>query len=113
VIGFDPVLSLDAAWKLPGDRMQRADSLDDLLRVSDYITVHVPYIKGANGTHHMINGTNLKLCKPGVHLLNFARGEIIDGEAVKDMWKSGRMTGGWRTDPVAKMCRCVGVQAAM
>lgn len=33
MIGFDPVLSLDAAWKLPGDRMQRADSLEDLLKV--------------------------------------------------------------------------------
>uniref|UniRef100_A0A7S0RH56 Phosphoglycerate dehydrogenase n=1 Tax=Chlamydomonas leiostraca TaxID=1034604 RepID=A0A7S0RH56_9CHLO len=98
VIGFDPVLSLDAAWKLPGDRMMRADSLDDLLKVSDFITVHVPYIKGANGTHHMINGTNIKLCKPNVHLLNFARGEIIDGEAVRDMYTSGRMTGKYVSD---------------
>lgn len=58
---------------------------------SDFITVHVPYIKGV--THHMINANNLKLCRPGVHLLNFARGEIIEGEAVKDMWDSGKMTG--------------------
>ena len=62
VVGYDPVLSLDAAWKLPGDRMTRADSLDDLLRQCDYLTIHVPYIKGA--THHMLNGTNLKICKP-------------------------------------------------
>jgi hypothetical protein len=62
VVGYDPVLSLDAAWKLPGDRMTRADSLDDLLRQCDYITIHVPYIKGA--THHMLNGANLKLCRP-------------------------------------------------
>ncbi|KAG2492025.1 hypothetical protein HYH03_009754 [Edaphochlamys debaryana] len=96
VVGYDPVLSLDAAWKLPGDRMTRADSLDDLLKVSDFITVHVPYIK--NATHHMINGTNMKICKPGVHLLNFARGEIIDGEALADMYKSGRMTGKYVSD---------------
>lgn len=91
VIGYDPVLSLEAAWRLPGDRMMRANTLEDLLKVSDFITVHVPYIK--NATHHMLNGTNLELCKPNVHLLNFARGEIIDGEAVADMYKSGRLTG--------------------
>ncbi|KAG2498412.1 hypothetical protein HYH03_003671 [Edaphochlamys debaryana] len=96
VVGYDPVLSLDAAWKLPGDRMGRAESLEDLLKVSDYITVHVPYIKGA--THHMLNGVNLKLCKPGVHLLNFARGEIIDGEAVADLYKSGALTGKYVSD---------------
>lgn len=96
VVGFDPVLSLDAAWKLPGDRMTRAESLEDLLRASDYITVHVPYIK--NATHHLLNSTNLKICKPGVHLLNFARGEIIDGEAVRDMYNSGALTGKYISD---------------
>ena len=68
----------------------------NLLQVSDYITVHVPYIKGA--THHLINATNLPLCKPGVHLLNFARGEIIDGEAVADMYKRGSLTGKYVSD---------------
>ena len=94
VVGYDPVLSLDAAWKLPGDRMGRCESLEDLLRVSDFITVHVPYIKGA--THHMLNAANLGICKPGVHLLNFARGEIIDGEAVRDMYNNGKLTGWYR-----------------
>jgi D-3-phosphoglycerate dehydrogenase len=64
--------------------------------VSDYITVHTPYIKGA--THHLLNATNLKLCKPGVHLMNFARGEIIDGEAVLDMYKRGSLTGKYVSD---------------
>lgn len=96
VVGFDPVLSLDAAWKLPGDRMTRAENLDALLRESDYITVHVPYIK--NATHHLINATNLKICKPGVHLLNFSRGEIIDGEAVKDYYNNGTLTGKYVSD---------------
>lgn len=63
---------------------------------SDYITVHVPYIKGA--THNLLNASNLKLCKPGVHLLNFARGEIIDGEAVRDLWASGELTGKYVSD---------------
>ncbi len=66
------------------------------LQVCDYVTVHVPYIK--NATHHLINATNLKLCKPGVNLLNFARGEIIDGEAVKDMYNNGQLTGKYVSD---------------
>eukprot|EP00798_Chlamydomonas_sp_ICE-L_P003150 gene3150-13162_t len=96
VVGYDPVLSLDAAWKLPGDRMKRATSLDELLTQSDYITLHVPYIKDA--THHLLNATNMKLCKPGVHFLNFARGEIIDGEAMKDMFDNGQLTGKYISD---------------
>ena len=98
VIGYDPVLSLDAAWMLPGDRMARAKDLNELLKSSDYISVHVPYIKGDNGTHHLINEENLKICKPDVHLLNFARGEIIDGSAVKKMYDSGKMTGKYMSD---------------
>ena len=65
-------------------------------QVSDYITIHVPYIKGA--THHLINATNLKIAKPGVHLLNFSRDEIIDGEAVLDMYKRGSLTGKYVSD---------------
>jgi hypothetical protein len=57
----------------------------------------VPYIK--NATHGMINANNLPLCKKNVHLLNFARGEIIDGEAVKEMWNDGRLTGARRSFP--------------
>jgi len=96
VIGYDPVLSLDAAWKLPGDRMERANDMETLLAKSDYITFHVPYIKSA--THHMLNRDNLKLCKPGVSLLNFARGEIIDGAAVKEAYDSGALTGKYVSD---------------
>ncbi|KAG1673566.1 hypothetical protein FOA52_003866 [Chlamydomonas sp. UWO 241] len=96
VVGYDPVLSMEAAWRLPGDRMTKANCLEDLLKASDYITVHVPYIK--NATHHMLNSKTLQLCKPGVHLLNFSRGEIIDGEAVRDLWADGKMTGKYISD---------------
>ena len=96
VIGYDPVLSLDAALQLPGDRMKRVTDLDDLFAESDYITVHVPYIKGV--THHLINAEALSKCKPNVHLLNFARGEIIDGAAVKNGYDAGSLTGKYISD---------------
>lgn len=96
MIGYDPALSLDAALMLPGDRIQRVDDLSDLLKGSDYISVHVPYIPGV--THHLLNAETLRLCKPGVHLLNFARGEIVDGEVLKGLYDSGAMTGKYISD---------------
>jgi D-3-phosphoglycerate dehydrogenase len=96
VVGYDPVLSLDAALQLPGDRMKRVTDLDDLFAEADYITVHVPYIKGV--THHLINSEALAKCKPGVHLLNFARGEIIDGAAVRSGYDNSTLTGKYISD---------------
>lgn len=56
-----------------------ADSLDDLLRVSDVITLHVPYMPA---THHLINSENIKLIKPGAILVNTARGGLVDTQAL-------------------------------
>ena len=81
VVGYDPVLSVDAALALPGDRMVRVTDLNDLFKVSDYISIHVPYIKGV--THHLIDAKALQICKPNVCSLNFARFEIVDGAALK------------------------------
>mmetsp|Transcript_30792 Transcript_30792/g.42649 ORF Transcript_30792/g.42649 Transcript_30792/m.42649 type:complete len:533 (-) Transcript_30792:106-1704(-) len=96
VVGYDPVLSVDAALMLPGSRMDNVDSLDALLKVSDYITIHSPYIPGV--THHMLNAATLKTCKPNVHILNFARGEIVDGASVKAMYDAGSLTGKYISD---------------
>uniref|UniRef100_A0A7S3F6X0 phosphoglycerate dehydrogenase n=1 Tax=Prasinoderma singulare TaxID=676789 RepID=A0A7S3F6X0_9VIRI len=88
VIGYDPVLSVDAAMRLPGDRMTRVTDLKELYAGSDYISLHVPYIPGV--THHLIDAEALEACKPGVSFLNFARGEIVDGEALKKFWDAGK-----------------------
>ena len=67
--------------------MTRTTDLKELYAASDYISLHVPYIPGV--THHLIDDEALEACKPNVHILNFARGEIVDGEALIRMYDNG------------------------
>ncbi|MBE9548162.1 MAG: phosphoglycerate dehydrogenase [Proteobacteria bacterium] len=78
VVGFDPALSVEAAWKLPG-RVRRMESLEDLLGEVDFLTLHVPAIPA---TQHMINAETLELMKSDAAIMNFARGAIVDPEAI-------------------------------
>jgi D-3-phosphoglycerate dehydrogenase len=78
VVGFDPALSIDAAWRL-SHHVGRMENLQALLARSDYISLHVPAIEA---THHLINETTLAMCKPHAVLLNFARESIVDASAV-------------------------------
>ncbi len=78
VVGYDPALSVDAAWRLPS-QVTRADNLQSLLARSDYISLHVPAIEA---TKHLINDESLKSVKEGAVLLNFARDAIVDPEAI-------------------------------
>jgi D-3-phosphoglycerate dehydrogenase / 2-oxoglutarate reductase len=79
VVGFDPALSIDAAWRLSSD-VTRMENLQALLARSDYISLHVPAM---DATKHLINDAALALTKPGAVLLNFARETIVDSAAVK------------------------------
>lgn len=78
VVGFDPALSIDAAWRLSSN-VARMENLQALLARSDYISLHVPAIEA---THHLINEAALAVCKPSAVLLNFARESIVDSHAV-------------------------------
>jgi D-3-phosphoglycerate dehydrogenase / 2-oxoglutarate reductase len=78
VVGFDPALSIDAAWRLSNE-VSRMENLQSLLARSDYISLHVPAMAA---THHLINDDALALAKPGAVLLNFARETIVDSAAV-------------------------------
>ena len=89
VIGFDPGLTVEGAWQLSSS-VHRAASVDELLRNSDFVTFHVPL---NDKTRHMINAERLKLMKPGVVLLNFAREGIIDDAAVSAAIKTGKVYG--------------------
>lgn len=77
VVGYDPALSVEAAWRLPS-QVEKMENLQALLSRSDYITLHVPAIEP---TFHMINAEALQSVKKGAVLLNFARESIVDAQA--------------------------------
>jgi D-3-phosphoglycerate dehydrogenase len=87
VVGFDPALSVEAAWRLPS-QVGRMENLQSLLARSDYITLHVPAIPQ---TKHLINADTLKVTKKGATLLNFAREAIVDAHAVVESLDAGHL----------------------
>ena len=78
LVGYDPHISIDSAWRLPKE-VKKADSLEDLLRTSDYISLHVPLIEA---TKNLINISKLKHCKKGAKLINLSRGGIVNNEDI-------------------------------
>jgi D-3-phosphoglycerate dehydrogenase len=78
VTGFDPEITVDAAWRLPSS-VKRAHGIDELLKQADFVTLHVPLV---DATRKLIDGRRLALMKSSAALLNFARDEIVDDEAV-------------------------------
>jgi D-3-phosphoglycerate dehydrogenase len=87
VVGYDPTITVRAAWALDSD-VEQALSVDDLVARSDFITFHVPL---TDKTRSMINADRLKLMKKRGVLLNFARNGIIDDEAVVAALDEGRL----------------------
>ena len=78
VVGFDPEITVDAAWRLPS-QVRKAVSIDDLVKRSDFVSLHVPMLPA---TKDLINAERLKLMKKGSILLNFARDGIVNEPAV-------------------------------
>ena len=87
VVGFDPALSIDAAWRL-SNAVKRMENLPALLARSDYVTLHVPALEV---TKHLINDAALAQAKPGAVLLNFARESIVDSAAVVRALGAGQL----------------------
>ncbi|ACV35852.1 3-phosphoglycerate dehydrogenase family protein [Accumulibacter sp.] len=87
VVGFDPVLSIDAAWRLSNE-VSRMENLQSLLARSDYVSLHVPAV---DATRHMLNSDTLAVIKEGAVLLNFARDAIVDSAAILRSLDSGRL----------------------
>jgi len=78
VLGFDPEITVEAAWSLPA-QVRKANSVTEVLKASDYVTLHVPLTER---TRHLINARNLAHARRGAVLLNFSREGIVDDRAV-------------------------------
>lgn len=87
VIGYDPYISIDAAWQL-SKNVEKARSLDALLSESDYITVHVPLMEGTKG---LLNKSKFAIMKDGVRILNFAREGLVDKNDVLKAIQDGKV----------------------
>ncbi|MBQ7037625.1 MAG: phosphoglycerate dehydrogenase [Clostridia bacterium] len=87
VYGYDPYLSVDAAWSLSRST-HHAATLEEIYAECDYITVHVPLNDATRG---MIGKDSIAAMKDGVRILNFARGELVDGEAMRAALKDGKV----------------------
>ncbi len=87
VIGYDPDITVQSAWKMSSD-VEQASGIDDLLSQVDFVTFHVPLV---DATRHMINSERLRVMKNNVVLLNFSRHGIIDDEAVVRALNDGKV----------------------
>ena len=87
VYGYDPFISIDAAWNL-SRTIKHSKSLDEIYSQCDYITIHVPLL---DSTKKMINKEAFEKMKDGVVLLNFARDLLVDEEALIEAVESGKV----------------------
>jgi D-3-phosphoglycerate dehydrogenase len=78
VLGYDPDITVDAAWSLPS-QVKRATSVADVLKHANFVTLHVPLVAS---TKHLVNADNVGLMKAGAVLLNFSRDGVVDDAAV-------------------------------
>lgn len=93
VTGYDPYVSVDTAWSI-SRRVKRAQSMEEVLSSCDFVTIHVPLTEN---THHLIGKEQLAKMKKDAVLLNFARGELVDTEAVLTALKTEEI-GNYITD---------------
>ena len=107
VLGFDPYLSVDAAWSLSSE-IKRADDLDTIYKNSDYISVNVPYMEA---TKQFINKDTIAKMKQGVRIINAARAELVNDDDMLAALESGHVACYVTDFPNAKTAGAKGVIA--
>jgi len=88
LVGYDPHISIDSAWRLPRE-VEKAETLEDLLKKSDYVSLHVPLVEA---TKNLINANNLKYFKSGSRLINLSRGGIVNSNDVIQALENGSLS---------------------
>jgi D-3-phosphoglycerate dehydrogenase len=89
VLGYDPEITVDAAWSLPA-QVKKAGSVTDVMKNANFVTLHVPLVEA---TRDLVNEKNLSVVKPGTVLLNFSREGVVNASAVLAALDSGQL--GW------------------
>jgi len=107
VYGYDPYLSVDAAWRLSAD-VVKANDLETIYSNSDFITLHVPYMES---TRHLINKDSIARMKSGVRVINLARAELVCDEDMFEALASGHVSRYVTDFPNAKTVGAPGVLA--
>ena len=87
VYGYDPYLSVEAAWRLSSD-IKHAGDLDTIYKNSDFISIHVPYLES---THNIINSESIAKMRHGVRFINLARAELVCDDDMLDALASGQV----------------------
>ena len=87
VLGYDPYISVTNAWGL-SPQVKRANSYEDVFQAADYLTLHVPLM---DSTEHLINAKSIRKLKKNVRVLNFARAELVDDEAMIEALNKGHV----------------------
>ncbi len=88
VMGYDPEITVDAAWSLPS-QVKRATSVNEVLKGAQFVTLHVPLVEA---TRHLVNDGNIGLMRPGAVLLNFSREGVVSNAAVLEALGAGRLS---------------------
>jgi len=87
LVGYDPYISIEGAWRLPAE-VEKAETMEALLRQSDFVSLHVPLVEG---TKNLINKSNLKKFKKGARLINLSRGGIVNTNDVIAALENGSL----------------------
>jgi len=87
VVGYDPAMSIEAAWRLSSD-VEKMDNVPSLMSRSDFVSLHVPAIPA---TKHLINKESLATAKDNICILNFARDQIVDVDAIITAMEVGKV----------------------
>ncbi len=107
VVGCDPFLSVDAAWRL-SRAVTKASAYDELYKVSDYISIHAPSTPETRG---MINAETIAKMKDGVKIINLARADLVNAKDIKAALEAGKVSSYVTDFPTEEIVGCRGVVA--
>jgi len=105
VIGYDPYLSVDAAWEL-SSKVKKATGLETLLSQVDYLTIHVPLLDSTKG---LLNSEKFAMMKDGIKIINFSRGGLVDDDDMLKAIESGKVSTYVTDFPEAKLLGVKGI----